>query len=65
MWYKDLSVPMFWLYFFLVFAIIFVLYGIIYVYDKHERKSHAQRKREEEMMVKIDDAISDEVYVWD
>ena len=65
MWYKDLSVTMFWLYFFLFWAIMFVLYCIIHVYDTRERKAHARKEREEDMMVRIDDdAESDETYVW-
>ena len=51
--YKDLS--MFWLYFFIVFLVIFILYGLIDMFDRHQRKLHAQHKSEMEMMVEIDD----------
>ena len=44
---------------------MFVLYCIIHVYDTRERKAHARKEREEDMMVRIDDdAESDEAYVW-
>ena len=51
--YEDLS--MFWLYFFIVFLVMFVLYIPIDMYDRHQRKLHAQHQSEMQMMVEIDD----------
>ena len=53
MLYEDLS--MFWLYFFIVFLVMFLLYIPIDMYDRYQRKLHAQHQREMQMLVEIDD----------
>ena len=67
MWVSKMTLydlGMFFASYFLVLLVLIVLYGLIDMMDKHQRKVAAQRRHEEEMLVQISDEPCEYDGIW-